>query len=284
MEPSVLYETKGRVATITLNRPERLNAIDLSMPQGIADAVSRACADDAVHAIVVQGAGRAFCAGYDLLDFAQTRGQNPGVQKMPWEPMLDYRFMHAATECYMTLWRADKPTIAKIHGYAVAGGSDIALCCDLVVMAADAKIGYPPARVWGCPTTAMWTYRVGPVHAKRMMLTGDLIDGTEAHRIGLVNEAPPAEQLDRAMEALLRRVTSVPRAQLAMHKLVVNQVTDAMGLANTQMLATLFDGMARHNPPGMAFKARAERVGFKQAVAERDGGEPIPQHPDELDP
>lgn len=279
---SILYEAEGRVARITLNRPERLNAIDLAMPAELQAAVQRACADDDVHAIVLSGAGRAFCAGYDLIEFAQTKGENPGVQSMPWEPMLDYRFMHAATECYMSLWRCEKPTIAKVHGHAVAGGSDIALCCDLVVMAADAKIGYPPARVWGCPTTAMWTYRVGPVHAKRMMLTGDVIDGTEAHRIGLVNEAPPTEQLDATVDALVRRVSSVPRAQLAMHKMVVNQVVDAMGLANTQMLATLFDGMARHNPPGMAFKKRAETVGFKQAVKERDGGEPIPEHPDEL--
>lgn len=280
---SVQYATEGRVAQITLNRPDRLNAIDTAMPEQIRAAVERACNDDGVHAIIVKGAGRAFCSGYDLIDYAQTEGPNPGVQSMPWEPMVDYRFMHTATEHYMSLWRCPKPTIAKVHGYAVAGGSDIALCCDLVVMAADAKIGYPPARVWGCPTTAMWTYRVGPVHAKRMLLTGDLIDGVEAHRIGLVNEAPPPEELDAVVDALAARVASVPQAQLAMHKMVVNQVTDAMGLPNTQMLATLFDGMARHNPPGLAFKARAEAVGFQQAVAERDSGAPIPQHPDELD-
>ncbi len=279
---AVTYETHGRVARITLNRPARLNAIDLAMPEEIERAVGLADADDSVHAIVVTGAGRAFCAGYDLMEFAQAPGDNPGVQSMPWEPMLDYRFMHAATQRYMSLWRCSKPTIAQVHGYAVAGGSDIALCCDLVVMAADAKIGYPPARVWGCPTTAMWTYRVGPVHAKRLLLTGDLIDGKEAHRIGLVNEAPPAEALESTVGALAARITSVPRAQLAMHKMVVNQVTDAMGLPNTQMLATLFDGMSRHNPPGMAFKARAEAVGFQQAVKERDSGAPIPQHPDEL--
>ncbi len=279
--PSVTYATDGRLARITLNRPDRLNAIDDTMPGLLAAAIDRACADDGIHAIVLAGAGRAFCSGYDLLDYAQTEGPNPGVQEMPWEPMVDYRFMSAATACYAKLWRCEKPTIAKVQGYAVAGGSDIALSCDLVVMASDAKIGYPPARVWGCPTTAMWTYRVGPVHAKRMLLTGDLIDGTEAARIGLVNEAVDAGALDQAVEALAKRVASVPRAQLAMHKMVVNQVVDAMGLSNTQMLATLFDGMSRHNPPGMAFKARAESVGFQQAVRERDSGEPIPQHPDE---
>lgn len=281
--PSTLrYSTEGRIATITLHRPERLNAIDEHMPGEIESAVERAVADDAVHVIVLEGAGRAFCAGYDLQRFAEAKGPNAGVQAMPWEPMLDYSVMHRFTQHYMSLWRCAKPTIAKVHGYAVAGGSDIALCCDLVVMAEDAKIGYPPARVWGCPTTAMWTYRVGPVHAKRMLLTGDLINGHEALRIGLVNEIAPAEGLEEATLRLARRIAAVPRSQLAMHKLVVNQVCDAMGLANTQMLATLFDGMARHNPPGLAFKARAEQVGFRQAVVERDSGEPIPQHPDEI--
>lgn len=284
-EPStVRYATEGRIATITLDRPQRLNAIDEHMPGQLRAAVERAAADDAVHVVVLQGAGRAFCAGYDLVRFAEAAGTNAGVQAMPWDPMVDFAFMHRYTEHFMSLWRSPKPTIAKVHGYAVAGGSDIALCCDLVVMAEDAKIGYPPARVWGCPTTAMWAYRVGPVHAKRMLLTGDLIDGREAARIGLVNEAVPADALDEAVARLARRIAAVPRTQLAMHKLLVNQVCDAAGLPNTQLLATLFDGMARHNPPGMAFKARAEQVGFRQAVAERDGGEPIPEHPDERSP
>lgn len=277
------YATEGRIATITLHRPERLNAIDVHMPGEIEAAVERAATDDAVHVVVLEGAGRAFCAGYDLKLYAETEGSNPAIQPIPWEPMLDFSLMHRCTQQFMSLWRSPKPSIAKVHGYAVAGGSDIALCCDLLVMAEDAKIGYPPARVWGCPTTAMWAYRVGPVHAKRMLLTGDLIDGREAHRIGLINEVAPADQLDEVVDRLARRIAAVPRAQLAMHKLLVNQVCDTGGLPNTQMLATLFDGMARHNPPGRAFKARAEQVGFQQAVAERDGGAPIPQHPDELE-
>lgn len=279
---SIRYATQGRIATITLHRPERFNAIDEPMPGEIAAAVARASEDDAVHVIVLAGAGKGFCGGYDLLRFAQTKGPNMGVQEMPWDPMVDYRFMHHITEQFMTLWRCSKPTIAKVHGHAVAGGSDIALCCDLVVMAQEAKIGYPPARVWGCPTTAMWAHRVGPVHAKRMLLTGELIDGVEAARIGLVNQAVPRAEIDAVVDALAQRVAAVPQTQLAMHKLMVNHVCDAAGLMNTQMVATLFDGMARHNPPGLAFKARAETVGFKQAVAERDSGEPIPQHPREL--
>ena len=157
----------------------------------------------------------------------------------------------------------------------MAGGSDIALSCDLVVMASDARIGYPPARVWGCPTTAMWVYRVGAERAKRMLFTGDVIDGEEAARVGLVMEAVPEAELDARVDALAKRIAAVPRNQLMMHKLMVNQAYDAMGLTNTQMFATLFDGIARHSPEGMWFKERAEEVGFKQAVAERDGGDPI---------
>ncbi len=162
--------------------------------------------------------------------------------------------------------------MAKVHGYAVAGGSDIALCCDLVVMAEDAKIGYPPARVWGCPTTAMWVYRVGAERAKRMLLTGDLIDGREAKAWGLVTDAVPAAELDARVEALVQRMASVPKNQLMMQKLMVNQAYENMGMASTQLIATVFDGIARHTPEGVAFKARCEQAGFAQAVRERDTG------------
>ena len=272
---SIRYDTDGRIATITLNRPDRLNAIDWSMPGEIADAVDRAEADDMIHVIVVTGAGRAFSSGYDLKQFAETEGPNPGVQEMPWDPMVDYAFMGRNTRWFMRLWRCHKPTIAKVRGFAVAGGSDIALACDLVVMAADARIGYPPARVWGCPTTAMWVYRLGAERAKRMLLTGDLIDGVEAERIGLVLEAVPEADLDDRVADLADRMAGVPKNQLMMQKLMINQAYDNMGLASTQMVATIFDGMSRHTPEGMWFKARAEADGFAQAVRERDSGEPI---------
>jgi enoyl-CoA hydratase len=164
-----------------------------------------------------------------------------------------------------------------VHGYAVAGGSDLALSADLVVMAEDAQIGYPPARVWGCPTTAMWLYRVGAERAKRLLLTGDLISGLEAARIGLVCDAVPAAKLDAVVDQLALRMSGVPKNQLKMQKLVINQAYENMGLATTQMLATLLDGAARHTPDGLAFKARAQAVGFKQAVRERDSGAPIPE-------
>lgn len=271
-QPTVLFERDGRVARLTLNRPEALNAINDVLPEELRAAVERANADPEVHVIVLSGAGKAFCSGYDLKRYAETSRPVPGSQDMPWDPMIDYQLMSRNTACFMSLWRSLKPTVAKVQGYALAGGSDIALCCDLVVMAEDAKIGYPPARVWGCPTTAMWVYRVGAERAKRMLLTGDLIDGREAKAIGLVTEAVPAAELDARVEALVQRMASVPKNQLMMQKLMVNQAYENMGMASTQLIATLFDGIARHTPEGVAFKARCEQVGFAQAVRERDSG------------
>jgi enoyl-CoA hydratase len=272
---TILYETSDRIATITLNRPDRLNAIGGGLPRELRQAVERAEADRAVHVIVLTGAGRAFCAGYDLQDYAERAGPNAGVQEMPWDPMVDFAGMSRNTDDFLSLWRSHKPTIAKVRGFAVAGGSDIALSCDLVIMADDAKIGYPPARIWGCPTTAMWVYRIGAERAKRMLLTGDLVDGAEAKRMGLVMDAVPEPELDARVDELARRIAAVPKNQLMMQKLMVNQAFENMGLGTTQVLATLFDGITRHTPEGMWFKERAEQVGFKQAVAERDSGEPI---------
>ena len=267
---TIRSRVEGRVATITLDRPERLNAIVDPMPRELREAVEAADADPAVHVIVLEGAGKGFCGGYDLEVYAQAPGPNPGVQSMPWDPTVDLRMMGGNTEDFMAIWRSLTPVVAKVHGAAVAGGSDIALVCDLVVMAEDAMIGYPPARVWGVPTTMMWAYRVGMERAKRLLLTGDLIDGVEAARIGLVSAAVPAAELDEHVAALTERIAGVPRNQLAMLKTVVNQAYGNMGLASTQLLATLFDGVARHTPEGVSFKQRAEDVGWRQAITERD--------------
>jgi enoyl-CoA hydratase len=267
---TVLYEARDRVALLTLNRPDRLNAIGAQTGRDLREAVARANADDAVHVIVLRGAGRAFCSGYDLKDFAE--GDTPYNQDMPWDPMIDFRMMKQNTDDFMSLWRSYKPTIAQVHGYAVAGGSDIALCCDIAVMAEDAKIGYPPARVWGCPTTAMWVYRLGAEKAKRMLLTGDLVDGREAKAMGLVLDAVPAAQLEARVMELAARMAGVPRNQLMMQKLMVNQALYNMGLMGTQMIATVFDGITRHSPEGLNFKRRSEEMGWKRAVDERDQG------------
>lgn len=267
-----------RVARLLLDRPERLNAINEEMPREIRAAVEWANEDDEVHVIVVEGAGKGFCGGYDLSLFGSGEVDHPCQQeRAPWDPMVDYAYMKRNTEDFMALWRSPKPTIAKVHGHAVAGGSDIALCCDLLVMAEDARIGYMPTRVWGCPTTAMWTYRLGPTRAKQLMFTGDTIDGRTALAWGLANEAVAAEALDAATMALATRIAGVPRSHLAMHKLVVNQVLLTMGLEQSQSLATVFDGITRHNPEGLWFRRYAQAEGFKAAVQWRDSGRPIPE-------
>ena len=274
---------ESRIARLTLNRPEKLNAINNAMPREIRSAVEWAEADDEVHVIIVEGAGRAFCAGFDLDEYAE--GNDPTgeaehpcrQEKTPWDPMVDYASMKGVNEDIMSLWRCRKPTIAKVHGYAVAGGSDIALCCDLLVMADNAKIGYMPTRVWGCPTTAMWTYRIGAIRAKQLMFTGDTIDGAKAAEWGLANIAVPAAELDDEVFRLAKRISGVPRGQLTMLKLVVNQVWMSMGLEQSQMFASIFDGITRHNPEGMWFRRHAQVEGFKSAVAWRDSGRAIPE-------
>ena len=267
-----------RIARLVLNRPETLNAINGAMPGEIAEAVRWAENDDDVHVIIVEGEGRAFCAGFDLQEYAESDEEHPNRQeKTPWDPMVDYAAMMQATDGIMALWRSRKPTIAKVHGYAVAGGSDIALCCDLLVMADDARIGYMPTRVWGCPTTAIWTYRLGAIRAKQMMFTGDTIDGARAADWGLANIAVPVGELESATFKLAQRISGVPRGQLAMLKMVANQVMLTMGLQQTQMLANVFDGITRHNPEGLWFRRYAQSAGFKAAVQWRDSGKPIPE-------
>lgn len=273
---TLAYEVDGRRATITLNRPERLNAINDVMPSEIRRAVSCADEDDQVRVVVLRGSGRSFCAGYDLKQFAEDDTGDRWNQGPVWDPVKDYRGMKSFTDDFFTLWRSLKPTICKVQGHAVAGGSDIALSCDMLVMATDARIGYPPARVWGCPTTAMWVYRLGAQRAKRMLLTGDTIDGATAAEWGLALEAVPPQELDSTVDALADRVAGVPINQLVMQKLMINQAYDNMGLAGTQTLATLFDGITRHSPEGRWFREFAQREGFHAAIAYRDSGRTIP--------
>jgi enoyl-CoA hydratase len=268
----VLYERDGRIGRITLNRPDVMNAIDDELPRALSAAVAEGDADPNVHVMVLAGNGPAFCAGYDLTYYAEQNGGGDITQEMPWDPIKDYAFMWQNTQHFMSLWRAMKPVICKVHGFAVAGGSDIALCADLTIMAESAQIGYMPARVWGCPTTAMWVYRLGAEKAKRMLFTGDKINGREAEDMGLVLKAVPDDQLDTEVEAMAERMASVPVNQLAMQKMVINQAIEASGMLSAQRLATLFDGIARYSPEGISFRNRAKTVGWKQAVNERDLG------------
>jgi enoyl-CoA hydratase len=264
---SVLYEAGGGVATLTLNRPDRLNAITPALVADLRTALGRAWDDDEVRAIRLRGAGRAFCAGYDIGWGAESMEEAEGDR--PWDPIADYRMMSRFVDAYMQLWRSPKPVIAQVHGYCVGGGTDFALCSDLIVCAEDCRIGYPPARVWGSPTTAMWTYRLGLERSKRLLLTGDALDGRRAAEWGLASEAVPADELDDAALALARRVAQLPSNQLQMMKLLVNQVIEQMGLATTQLVGTLLDGAARHTPEGTDFSRRA-LDDVRGAVRDRD--------------
>jgi enoyl-CoA hydratase len=263
------YGVDGRIARITLNRPERGNGITLAMPRELQECVEQANLDPAVHVIALAGAGKGFCGGYDLVEFAE--GEIPNHDPaQPWDPVVDWQMMSRNLRGFMSLFHSDKPVICKVHGFCVAGGTDMALCSDLLVIAEDARIGYPPARVWGVPTSALWAFRAGDQRAKRLLFTGDLIDGRTALDWGLAVEAAPAAELDERFEALLERIALTPVNQLVMMKLLVNQALFAQGLQATQALGVFFDGIARHTPEGYAFAKRAAEAGFKQAVRERD--------------
>ncbi|EXV02267.1 enoyl-CoA hydratase/isomerase family protein [Metarhizium robertsii] len=272
---SIIYKTSsdGKVAYIILNRPKHFNAIDQNIPAELRAAVRLANFDSKVHCIIIKGNGPGFCGGYDLGIYAEhaQRGQTEGSQDLckGYDPFKDYLTMGEVTECYSELFRSHKPTIAQVHGAAVAGGSDIALCCDLVVMADDARIGYPPSRAWGCPTTAMWAHRIGPEKAKRMLFTGDLIDGKEAASMGLVLMSVPEAELEETVSLLANRIKTVPINQLWMHKQVINSGIES-SVRSSQRLATIFDGITRNSPEGIAFQNAAMLSGFKDAVKKRD--------------
>ncbi|KAK5943380.1 putative secondary metabolism biosynthetic enzyme [Knufia obscura] len=263
----------GKVAYITLNRPAHFNAITSSLPRELRAAVRMANADGDIHCIVLKGAGPGFCGGYDLTLTAETaeRGKTQGSQDVSkgYDPFQDYQMMKENTECFAELFHSHKPTVAQVHGAAVAGGSDIALSCDLVVMADDARIGYPPSRVWGCPTTAMWAYRVGVEKAKRILFTGDLISGKEAEAMGLILQSVPHAQLEQTVKLLTDRISSVPINQLWMQKQVINSTIEG-GVAASQRLAVVFDGLTRNSPEGIAFQQMAAKQGFKAAIKARD--------------
>jgi enoyl-CoA hydratase len=287
---AVRYEAADRVARITLDRPGRGNGITLGLVRELAECVERADLDPGVHVLLLSGEGPGFCAGYDLVESAEGRGAEPsGDDGRPpgsplaaeviaanhdpnrtWDAMVDYAMMARNVRGFMSLLHCGKPVVCKVHGFCVAGGTDMALCSDLLVIAADAKIGYPPSRVWGSPTTALWAYRVGVQRAKRLLFTGDSLSGQEALEWGLAIEAPSPERLDERTEALVDRIARMPLNQLMMMKLLVNQTLFAQGLHATQMLGTVFDGIARHTPEGYAFQRRAAEAGFREAVRERD--------------
>ena len=288
MGDEVLYERTGRIARITLNRPERGNGLTRSLLDAIERHVEMADLDPEARVLLLSGAGTGFCGGYDLVESAEgkiDRGDSSRVPGSPldphvmmanhnprdvWDPMVDYAMMSRNVRTFMSLFHCSKPVVCKVHGFCVAGGTDLALCSDLLVAAEDAKIGYPPARVWGSPTTAMWAYRLGPQRAKRLLFTGDSLSGAEAAEWGLAIEASPPEELDERVERLVERIARVPMNQLQMMKLLVNQSLFSQGLHATQVIGTVLDGITRHTKEGYGFAELAFREGFREAVRHRD--------------
>ena len=273
MYETLRYDSDGALAAITLNRPERLNTIVPPMPDELEAAVAEAVRDPEVKVIVLRGAGRSFCAGFDFSggftqwdDLITTDGK--------WDSGKDFVFATAPAIApvpkFMSLWRSPKPVIAQVHGWCVGGASDMALCADLVIASEDAVIGTPYSRMWGCYLTGMWIYRLGLTKAKELALTGRALSGAEAAAIGLVNRAVPFARLEDEVWAEARRLSSIPLSQLSAMKLVVNQAYENMGLGATQTLGPILDGLMRNTPDALRFVETAKGEGVRAAITERD--------------
>ena len=271
---TLLYDATGPVATITLNRPDRLNTIVPPMPEELEAAVARALAEEEVSVIVLRGAGRAFCAGFDFgagFHHWDAHITTDGA----WDPGKDFVMATSqalgAVPRFMSLWRSPKPVIAQVHGWCVGGGSDLALCADVVIASEDARIGTPYSRMWGCYLTGMWLYRLGLTRAKEFALTGKPLSGLEAAEAGLINAAVPFERLESEVAERARQLAAIPPSQLSAMKLIVNQAYENMGLASTQLLGPVLDGLMRNTPQAREFVELAERDGVGSVVARRDG-------------
>jgi enoyl-CoA hydratase len=275
-EGVVLYEERDSLGIITLNRPEKLNTLNETMIAGLADAVDAATASADVRAIVLRGAGRAFTAGYDLNPRERISRRplydapSPPPRAGAWDPVRDLAFMGHNMRRFMKLWECPKPVIAQVHGYALGGGTDLVLCSDLIFMADDAYIGYPPSRVYGTPTTMMWVYKLGLEHAKQFLLSGDAIDAATAYRIGLVANVFPAHRLAEETERYAMRYQHIPGNQLALNKLLINQAYENMGLRTTQLLGTFFDGVTRHTEEALRWRENFGELGFRETIRRRD--------------
>jgi enoyl-CoA hydratase len=269
MPETLQLETDAAVRSIILNRAAEYNTITPKLRDELAAAIDDADADPDVHVVVLRANGPAFCAGYGL-DWSTEAMAAEASAGRAWDIPTDMSFMKPFVDTYMKLWYARKPVLAAVQGWCIGGGTDMVLCADIIIAGDSATFGYPPARVWGTPTTAMWVYRMGAERAKRYLFTGDAIPAPEAARTGLVLEVVPDEQLQERAMALAQRMARLPLNQLAMLKLLCNQPAESMGLAASRTLGTVFDGMARHSQEGIEFVQRATEVGFRQAVRERD--------------
>ena len=266
---AIRTETEAGVRSIIFARPAEYNTITPAFRDELAAAIDDADADRAVHVILLRAEGPAFCAGYGL-DWSTVAQATEEERERRWDSVSDLRMMGRFVEVYMKLWYAAKPTIAAVQGWCIGGGTDMVLCADIVIAGEGATFGYPPARVWGTPTTAMWVYRMGLEKAKRYLLTGDEIPAPEAARIGLILEAEPDAKLQEHALTFARRMAKLPTNQLVMLKMLCNQTAENMGLSSSRTLGTLFDGIARHTQEGLDFVGRTQAVGFREAVRERD--------------
>ena len=257
------------VFSIVLTRAGEYNTITPQLRDELSDAIDEGDADPDARVILLRAEGPAFCAGYGL-DWAVAYQADQESSERVWDSVTDLRLISSFVDVYMKLWYAWKPTIAAVQGWCIAGGTDMVLCTDMIVAGEGAVFGYPPARAWGTPTTAMWVYRMGLEKAKRYLLTGDEVSATEAARIGLILEAVPDDSLQEHAMGLARRMAQLPTSQLIMLKRLCNQTAENMGLASARTLGSLFDGIARHTQEGLDFVARGGDVGFRQAVRERD--------------
>ena len=257
-----------------MNRPEQLNTIVPPMPDEIEAAVGLAERDPDVKVIVLRGAGRAFSGGYDFGGGFQHWGDSMMTDGQ-WDPGKDFAMVTARetgpTQKFMAIWRASKPVIAQVHGWCVGGASDYALCADIVIASDDAVIGTPYSRMWGAYLTGMWLYRLSLAKAKWHSLTGRPLTGVQAAEIELINEAVPFERLEARVAEIAAELARIPLSQLRAQKLIVNQAYENMGLASTQMLGGILDGLMRNTPEALDFIKTAETQGVRAAVERRDG-------------
>lgn len=271
---TLLYNVDGAIATVTLNRPERLNTIVPPMPDEFEDAIRRATTDDAVKVIIVRGAGRAFCGGYDFGTGFHHWDEHITTDGT-WDPGKDFAWstdrLVAPTQKFMSMWHSHKPVIVQVHGWCVGGASDTALCGDLVIASEDARIGTPYSRMWGAYLSGMWLYRLGLTRAKEFALTGKALSGREAADIGLINEAVPFEELEETVRKRAEQLATIPASQLAAMKLMVNHAFESMGISSTQVLGPILDGLMRNTPDALAFIDRAQNEGVRAVIEARDG-------------
>ena len=271
-EDVVLYSQNKGIATIKLNRPSKANTLRLEVIQGMNDHLAEANRDPEVKVVVLEGAGDNFCGGFDFSGGLEHYGN---IREEGYDPGMDVHWVAnqytSYISAFMGLWRGTKPTIAKVHGYCVGGGSELALCADLVIASHDARIGTPYSRVWGCHLTGMWVHRLGLAKAKYYALTGEWISGKEAAAIELINFSYPLEQLDAEVQKLAEKLATIPLTQLVSMKLIVNQAYDNMGLQSTQTLGPILDGIMRNTPEGREFVRVAATEGVREAITRRDG-------------